>query len=86
MHMWEGSAIAHRTGVMTMQEAMRFTLSHPVSTVIIGCDTIAQLEENVQIAREFTPLSGAQMAKLNEMAGPVAEQSLFFRFTDRSKG
>jgi aryl-alcohol dehydrogenase-like predicted oxidoreductase len=85
-HMWEGSAIAHRTGVMTMQEAMRFTLSHPVSTVIIGCDTIAQLEENVQIAREFTPLSGAQMAKLNEMAGPVAEQSLFFRFTDRSKG
>jgi hypothetical protein len=61
-------------------------LAHPVSTVIIGCDTIAQLEENVRIAREFTPLSHTQMAALNELAAPGAEQSLFFRFTDRSKG
>jgi len=65
---------------------MFFTLSHPVSTVIIGCDSVAQLEENVSIARGFTPLSGTQMASLNKAAGPVAEQSLFFRFTDRSKG
>src|SRR5271163_670029 len=85
-HSWEGSAIATRPGVMTMKDAMRFTLSHPVSTVIIGCDNIAQLEENVQIARDFTPLSNSQMAALNELAAPVAQQSLFFRFTDRSKG
>ena len=85
-HSWEGSAIATRPGVMTMRDAMHFTLSHPVSTVIIGCDSIAQLEENVQIARSFTPLSQAQMAALNAAAEPVAKQSLFFRFTDRSKG
>jgi uncharacterized protein len=85
-HSWEGSAIAHRPGVMTMKDAMHFTLTQPVSTVIIGCDNIAQLEENVHIARDFTPLSNSQMAALNELAAPVAEQSLFFRFTDRSKG
>jgi len=85
-HMWEGSAIATSTGVMKMRDAMRFTLTHPVSTVIVGCDNLAQLEENVQIAREFTPLSQTQMAALNELAAPVAKQSLFFRFTDRSKG
>jgi aryl-alcohol dehydrogenase-like predicted oxidoreductase len=85
-HSWEGSAIATRSGVMTMRDAMHFTLSHPVSTVIIGCDNIAQLEENVHIARDFTPLSQPQMATLNAAAAPVAEQSLFFRFTDRSKG
>src|ERR1700734_2519207 len=85
-HSWEGSAIATRPGVMNMRDAMYFTLSHPVSTVIIGCDTIAQLEENVKIAREFTPLSQTQMASLNDLAEPVAKQSLFFRFTDRSKG
>jgi hypothetical protein len=85
-HMWEGSAIATRTGVMNMRDAMHYTLSHPVSTVIIGCDNIAQLEENVQIAREFTPLSQTQIATLKDMAAPVAKQSLFFRFTDRSKG
>jgi aryl-alcohol dehydrogenase-like predicted oxidoreductase len=85
-HSWEGSAIAHRPGVMTMKDAMNFTLSHHVSTVIIGCDNIPQLEENVKIAQDFTPLSNSQMAALNELAAPVAEQSLFFRFTDRSKG
>jgi aryl-alcohol dehydrogenase-like predicted oxidoreductase len=71
---------------MNMREAMRFTLSLPVSTVIIGCDNISQLEENVAIARNFTPLSSTQMAALNELAAPVAQQSLFFRFTDRTKG
>jgi uncharacterized protein len=85
-HSWEGSAIATRPGVMSMPEAMHFTLSLPVSTVIIGCDNLAQLEQNVQIARDFTPLSQNQMAALNELAAPVAKQSLFFRFTDRSKG
>jgi uncharacterized protein len=85
-HSWEGSAIATRSGVMNMGQAMHFTLTHPVSTVIIGCDSIAQLEENVQIARDFTPLSQSQMAALNQLAEPVAKQSLFFRFTDRSKG
>ena len=85
-HSWEGLAIATRTGVMKMRDAMYFTLSHPVSTVIIGCDNLAQLEENVRLAREFTPLSSAQMAALNALAAPVAKQSLFFRFTDRSRG
>jgi hypothetical protein len=85
-HSWEGSAIATRPGVMNMREAMNFTLSHPVSTVIVGCDNLAQLEENVQIARDFTPLSQSQMVALNTLAAPVAKQSLFFRFTDRSKG
>jgi hypothetical protein len=85
-HSWEGSAIATRPGVMDMRDAMNFVLSHPVSTIIIGCDNIAQLEENVRIARDFTPLSNTQMATLNQLAEPVAKQSLFFRFTDRSKG
>jgi uncharacterized protein len=85
-HMWEGSAIARRSGVMDIKAAMRYALTHPVSTVIIGCDNIAQLEENVEIARGFTPLSQSQMAELHAAAEPVAKQSLFFRFTDRSKG
>jgi len=85
-HSWEGSAIATRPGVMNMRDAMYFTLSHPVSTVIIGCDSIAQLEENVQLAQNFTPLSQSQMAALNQLAAQVAQQSLFFRFTDRTKG
>ena len=40
---------------------------------------MAQVEENVKLAREFTPLSEAQMAALTEKAEPVAKQALFFR-------
>ena len=58
--------IATTPGPLTMREALYYSLSHPVSTVIIGCDSIAQLEENVQLAREFTPLSEHQMASLAE--------------------
>lgn len=66
-------------GTLTMQEAMRYVLSFPFSTVIIGCDTIAQLEENVSIARNFHPFSEAQLAAIEAKAKPVAEQSLTFR-------
>jgi predicted aldo/keto reductase-like oxidoreductase len=84
-HSWEGSgAIARSPGTLTMREAMYYTLSLPVSTVIIGCSSVAQLEENVQLAREFTPLSERQMAAVSEKAKPVSEQALFFRFMKRA--
>jgi aryl-alcohol dehydrogenase-like predicted oxidoreductase len=66
-------------GTLAMKEALYYVLSQPVSTVIIGCDTITQLEENVQLARDFTPLSDRQLAMLSEKAAPVARQALFFR-------
>ena len=83
-HMWEGMVLAPTPGTLDMQQAMYYSLSLPVSTVIIGCDTIAQLEENVQLARDFTPLNHDQMAALTEKAQPVSKQSLFFRFYERA--
>jgi hypothetical protein len=83
-HSWEGVVIATKPGTLHMREALYYTLSHPVSTVIIGCDSVAQVEENVQLAREFTPLSEKQMAALADKAEPVSKQALFFRFFERS--
>ena len=84
-HSWEGMAIQATTGgTLDMRQAMYYSLSLPVSTVIIGCDTVAQLEQNVQLAREFTPLNQQQMAALTEKAQPVSKQSLFFRFYERA--
>jgi hypothetical protein len=82
-HSWEGMVLAPTPGTITMREAMYYTLSRPVSTVIIGCDTIPQLEENVNLAREFTPLSEGQEKELVARAEPVSKPSLFFRFYDR---
>src|SRR5579864_694805 len=83
-HSWEGMVLAPTAGTLDMRQAMYYSLSLPVSTVIIGCDTIAQLEQNVQLAREFTPLNQQQMAGLTEKAQPVSKQSLFFRFYERA--
>ncbi len=81
--MWEGMVLAPTPGTLTMREAMYYTLSRPVSTVIIGCDSIAQLEENVQLARDFTPLNDAQQASIVARSEPVAKPGNFFRFYER---
>ena len=83
-HSWEGMTIQTSSpGTLKMREAMYYTLSKPVSTVIIGCDSIAQLEENVQLARDFTPLNDTQQTELVARAEACAKPSLFFRFYDR---
>lgn len=77
---WEGKSSS--PGTLAMKEAMYYVLSLPVSTVIIGCDTIAQLEENVKLARDFTPLSEMQMGALEKKTETIARQALFFRRWD----
>ena len=83
-HSWEGSgAIATRPGTLTKQETMFYTLSLPVSTAIIGCDSVEQVEECVQLARDYTPLSQRQMTELESKTEPIARQALFFRLMKR---
>jgi hypothetical protein len=81
---WEGVVVADRPGTLAMREAMSYALTLPVSTVIVGCDSAAQLEENVRLAREFNPLNASQMAALEARAEPVSRQALFFRFFERA--
>ncbi len=83
-HSWEGMVLAPTPGTLDMRQAMYYSLSLPVSTVIIGCDSVAQLEQNVQLAREFTPFSEKQMIALAQKAEPVSKQALFFRFYDHA--
>ncbi|MCI0356754.1 MAG: aldo/keto reductase, partial [Acidobacteria bacterium] len=73
---WEGGT---RPGAITMRDAVHYVLSLPVSTIIIGCDSVAQLEENIRLAREFTPLNETQMAALAARTEPIHRQALFFR-------
>src|SRR6516164_3155871 len=83
-HSWEGMVLAPTSGTLSMRQAMYYSLSLPVSTVIIGCDSVTQLEHNVQLAREFTPYTEKQMASLVQKDEPVSKQALFFRFYDHA--
>ena len=74
-----GTARHDRPGTLTIQEALAYTLSHPVSTVILGVDNVAQLEENVRIARNFLPLNATQMEALEQKVKPVYGQASWFK-------
>jgi len=66
-------------GVSTMKQAMGYTLTLPVSTVIVGCKTVEQLEENVAIAKSFTPLPAAEMARLEGLTASYVADAAWFR-------
>ncbi len=66
-------------GITTMKDAMSYVLNLPVSTVIVGCDTVEQLEENIAIAADFQKLTGEEMARLERLTEAYALDAAFFK-------
>jgi uncharacterized protein len=71
--------IFNETGIRTMDQAMRYVLSLPVSSVVIGISTLRELEENVRIAREFAPMSRSEMERLENLTRPYFADALWYR-------
>ncbi len=51
-----------------MRELLRYTLSYPVATAVVGISEVSHLEENVRIATEFEPLNEEETAALRARA------------------
>ncbi len=66
-------------GITSIKDSMTYVLTHPVSTVIVGCDNIKQLEENISIAAHFEPLPKAEMARLEGLTASYAAEASFFK-------
>jgi aryl-alcohol dehydrogenase-like predicted oxidoreductase len=63
-----GEPIVH--GALTPAEALSYAMSVPgVSTTISGMDSMAVLDQNLNILRNFKPLGEEQMTQLREHAG-----------------
>ena len=71
-----------KPGTINIREALTYNMSMPVSTTIIGVDNVAQIEENVKIASEFSPLSADQMSEIEFKTLPIVRQALYFRRWD----
>ena len=69
-------------GTITIKEALSYNMSLPVSTTIIGIDNVAQIEEDVKIASEFSPLCEAEMKEIEYKTLPIVRQGLYFRRWD----
>jgi predicted aldo/keto reductase-like oxidoreductase len=69
----------HPKGITTTWEPINYVLSQPISTFIVGCDSIAQLEENVLIAKAFKKLSPEQLKEIEKKTEKYPRRACFFR-------
>jgi uncharacterized protein len=68
--MGQGMLVGNGAGRASPSELLQFNLSQPVACVVIGCEQMARLEENVQAALNFTPISESGKQKLQEKVAP----------------
>lgn len=66
-------------GYTGMGPLLRFALSQPVTNVVVGCDDIAQLEENVSFARAFSPMAEVEKDELIRSISPYARELMFYK-------
>jgi len=68
-----GKGAAIKNGVITAEESLRYAMSLPgVTTTITGMDSLEVLQQNLQIAQNFTPMSEQEMSALRERVRPSA--------------
>jgi aryl-alcohol dehydrogenase-like predicted oxidoreductase len=68
--MGQGMLVGSDAGRASAADLLQFNLSQPVASVIIGCEALAPLEQNVQAAMNFTPLNESGKQKLQEKVAP----------------
>lgn len=72
--------IFRKNGLVSMEQALGYTLSHSVSTAIVGITNLAELEENVRIAAAFKPYTEEELTKLESLTEPYADEANFFKY------
>ncbi len=66
-------------GITQIKDSMYYVLSQPVSTIIIGCDTVAQLEENIALATTFAPISKGEQTRLEQLTAGYESEAAWFK-------
>jgi predicted aldo/keto reductase-like oxidoreductase len=66
-------------GAESVENFLRFAMTQPVSTVVVGCDNIEQLETNAKIARSFRPMTKKEHGIILEKARPYARELMYYK-------
>jgi aryl-alcohol dehydrogenase-like predicted oxidoreductase len=78
-----GEMIKH--GALTAEDGLRYAMSLPVTTTISGMDSIAVLEQNLRVARGFSPLSAQDMQALRDRTRELAADGRYELFKTTTK-
>jgi aryl-alcohol dehydrogenase-like predicted oxidoreductase len=75
-------------GAATPAESLRYAMSLPVASTISGVDSKNILQQNLEIARAFQPMSAAEMQALRERCKSVAADGRYelFKVTKKYDG
>jgi hypothetical protein len=66
-----------------VERSLRYAFSLPVSTVIVGMESMAQLEQNLKIAESFTPMTDEErLAFFKDILPLVRPEKLRWKTTD----
>jgi aryl-alcohol dehydrogenase-like predicted oxidoreductase len=67
-------------GAELMEKFLRFSLAQPISTAVIGYETIQQLEMNVRIARSYQPMTKTEQENLIDRVKYYARELTYYKF------
>lgn len=56
-----------------------YALTQPITTAVIGCDSVEQLKENAGIASEFTKLQLKEVQRVNQFFSTIARQVMYYK-------
>ncbi len=80
MYAYWGGLVSDLAWFETVEPFLRFAMSQPVATVLVGCDSVAQLEENVRYASRFAPMSPSEADELVRRMAPHASRLMYYKF------
>ncbi len=62
--------IGENPGKTDITSLLRYSLSLPVTTAVVGMPRVDHIEHNIQVARNFSPLSHEEIEKLQQLLAP----------------
>jgi len=66
-----------------VERSLRYAFSQPVSTVVVGMETMAQLEQNLSIAEAFEPMTDAEkLAFFKDIIPLVKPENMRWKASD----
>ncbi|HVF38739.1 MAG TPA: aldo/keto reductase [Gemmatimonadaceae bacterium] len=79
MYPYCGGQIPQLAHVETVEPFLRFTLSQDIDVALVGCDSMEQLDANIQFAERFVPMPEEEQRSLVEMLRPDAMSLMYYK-------
>ena len=66
-------------GTESIENFLRYALTQPISTAVVGCESIEQLESNIRIAQSFQPMPIREQEILLNRVKSYARELMYYK-------